>query len=94
MRRIWKDGVEMLQFGGMKNQSARSMLGKLAKQYKPELLGECIAATMAKNPVNPEAYLVGVLKERSKQPAIIPTADERERIRTELTAKPFGGKLT
>lgn len=63
-RRIWTDGVQMLVEGGLKNHDARSLLGKLGKEYTQTILAECVAATMAANPVNPEEYLIGKLKSR------------------------------
>jgi len=63
-RRIWTDGLDLLKSGGIADHSARSLLGKLGKEYGRELLGECIAATQAANPVNPDEFLIGTLKNR------------------------------
>jgi hypothetical protein len=63
-RRIWTDGVQLLTESGIKNHDARSLLGKLGRDYGQTQLAECIAATMAANPVNPEEWLIGALKNR------------------------------
>lgn len=64
-RRIWKDGIDVLVQNGMTEANARPLLGRLAKQYSEALLAESIAVTQAKNPADPKAFLIGVLKERS-----------------------------
>jgi hypothetical protein len=63
-RRIWTDGVQLLVEGGLTNYNARSLLGKMGRDYGQTSLAECIAATMAANPVNPEEWLMGALKNR------------------------------
>jgi hypothetical protein len=63
-RRIWNDGIDLLTQSGVKESSARSLLGRLAKEYGNESLAECIAIGQAKNPVNAEEFLVGTLKAR------------------------------
>jgi len=68
-RRIWTDGLDLLKSGGIADHSARSLLGKLGKEYGRELLGECIAATQAANPVNPDEFLIGTLKNRKNRNA-------------------------
>lgn len=65
VRRIWKDGVDLLTQSGIAQKSARSLLGRLAKDYGNEQLAECIAVTQSKNPVNAEEFLIGALKERA-----------------------------
>lgn len=64
-RRIWKDGIDLLKQNGMTETNARPLLGRLAKQYSSPTLAEAIAVTQAKNPADPKAFLIGVLKERS-----------------------------
>ncbi len=85
-RRIWEDGVDLLvQKAKMKDESARPLLGRLAKQYGEELLAESIAVTLTKNPAEPKAFLIGVLKHRwnQSQPKDVfmkgraPTAEEQ-----------------
>lgn len=67
-RRIWTDGLELLIRSGWKSESsARSFLGKLAKENGKGLLAEAIAATQAENPVNPQEFLVGLLKQRKEE---------------------------
>jgi len=77
-RRIWTDGVELLVNGGMKTDAAKSFLGKQAKEYGNELLAECIAAAQAKNPVNPQEYLVAILKGKSngKRAEVLKTPEQ------------------
>lgn len=85
-RRIWKDGVDLLKQSGVSEKNARSLLGKLAKENGNELLAECIAVAQAKNPVNAEEFLIGVLKDRNKntKPAELPTIDEVNKKREEF----------
>lgn len=65
-RRIWNDGLELLERNGTKDP--RPLLGRLAKDYGKQLLAECIAATQAENPADPKAFLIKTLKTR-KAPA-------------------------
>lgn len=64
-RRIWTDGVELMKLGGVKESNARSLLGKLAKEYGNDMLAESIAVTQSRNAVNPHEFLIKVLKEKS-----------------------------
>lgn len=64
-RRIWKDGIDLLNKSGLTEKQARPLLGRLAKDYGNELLAESIAATQAKNPADPVPFLIAVLKRRS-----------------------------
>lgn len=81
VRRIWKDGVDLLKQSGITEKNARSLLGKLAKDYSNELLAECIAVAQAKNPVNAEEFLIGALKARKNgngtNKQYLSTADKR-----------------
>jgi hypothetical protein len=62
----WQQGIEILKHSGkMTEAQARPFLGRLAKQYSQPLLAEAIAATYAEKPVDPRAFLIGVLQERS-----------------------------
>lgn len=63
-RRIWTEGIELLTESGMADTNARSLLGKLGKEYGRELLGECIAATQAANAINAHEYLIKTLQNR------------------------------
>lgn len=63
-RRIWNDGIALLTQSGLKENSARSLLGRLAKEYGNESVAECIAIGQAKNPINAEEFLIGTLKAR------------------------------
>jgi hypothetical protein len=63
-RRIWRDGVELLTQDGMTEKCARSLLGKLAKDYSNVCLAECIAVTQAKNPAEIESFLIKCLEEK------------------------------
>jgi uncharacterized protein YdaU (DUF1376 family) len=84
IRMIWQFGVDLLKQSGVKEKSARSLLGKLAKEYTNDLLAECIAVTMSKNPVNVEEFLIGTLKQRKngsnqKPNGYLSTAEKRLR---------------
>lgn len=65
VRRIWKDGVDLLKQSSMTEAQARPLLGRLAKDFGNEILAECIAVAQAKNPADPRAFLIGCLNERS-----------------------------
>jgi hypothetical protein len=65
-KRIWKDGKDLLVKEGMSRDNAGSLLGRLASQYGRPLLAEAIAVTQAENSANPKTFLMGVLKQRTK----------------------------
>ncbi|HKX82685.1 MAG TPA: hypothetical protein VJL58_00565 [Pyrinomonadaceae bacterium] len=67
-RRIWNDGVELLTRTGSSDASARSLLGRLARDHGPVALAQGIAATQAVNAADPKTYLLGVLRPASKRP--------------------------
>lgn len=70
-RQIWTVGVKLLVSGnGITAESARRILGKLTKQYSQELLATAIEVAVTENAVDPKAFIVAVLRERS-QPAWI-----------------------
>lgn len=78
-RRIWEDGVDLLvQKAAMKEESARPLLGRLAKQYGEALLAESIAVVLAENPADPKTRLIGVLKHRSNPNPEITVGKSRE----------------
>ena len=54
----------MMTTGGMKEAQARSFLGKLAKEYGNEKLAEALSVTFARNAINPQEFVIAVLKER------------------------------
>jgi hypothetical protein len=64
-RRIWTDGVEILKRNGMNDEQARPFLGRKAQEFGKLKLAEAIGVTLAANPPDPKAYLVGVLQERA-----------------------------
>jgi hypothetical protein len=87
-RRIWEDGVDLLvEKAKMKDESARPLLGRLARQYTPELLAEAIAVTLAKNPPEPKAFLIGVLKQRSNPNPAATVGKAREQTDEERAAE-------
>lgn len=67
--RIWDAGTELLERSGLSTKQAKPFLGRLAKDYGSELLAECIASALAKNPADPKAYLIAVLKGRTQDKA-------------------------
>lgn len=68
---IWDKGVKMLTdtASGSSERSARSLLGRLAKQYTEPELAAAIDATFTEDPIDPTSFLIGVLKKRSKDKA-------------------------
>lgn len=62
---IWTLGVGKLMATGMDQPSARSFLGKQRKDFGDDVLSEAITKMLARNPVDPKAYLVGVLQGRA-----------------------------
>lgn len=59
---IWSLGVPLLTRGGvMTEPNARSLLGRLEKQYGEAQLASAIGVTSRKNPANPKEYLMAVL---------------------------------
>lgn len=66
---LWTKGVKLLTAQGSPERSARSLLGRLAKQYTEPELAAAIDATLAENPIEPTSFLIGVLKKRSKDKA-------------------------
>jgi len=64
-RRIWTDGLDLiLSTGQLSESGARSLLGKLAKQFGNENLAIAIAITQAKNPVVPHEFLIATLNSK------------------------------
>lgn len=63
---IWKLGVGKLMATGTAESDARMFLGKLRRDYGDDILSDAITKLLAQNPVDPKAYLVGVLQGRSK----------------------------
>lgn len=79
VRRIWKDGVDLLTQDGQPEPKARSLLGRLAKEYGQDRLAECIAVAQSRNPVGVEAFLIACLKERSNGNGTNQRKSEREK---------------
>lgn len=63
---IWTLGVgKLMAANGMDQQDARSFLGKQCKDYTNDVVCEAITKMLARNPVDPRAYLIGVLQGRA-----------------------------
>lgn len=62
---IWKLGVGKLVATGTSEPDARSLLGKMRRDYGEDVLSSAITKLLAQNPVDPKAYLVGILQGRS-----------------------------
>lgn len=62
---IWNLGVGKLMATGTNEQDARSFLGKLRRDFGDDALSESITKMLARNPVDPKAYLIGVLQGRA-----------------------------
>jgi len=54
---IWKAGVDMLSRAKVPEAQARTMLGKLAKDFGKPVAHEAISAAVLEQPVDPKAYL-------------------------------------
>lgn len=52
--------------GGMSERAARGFLGKLVKEHGNEKLAEAVSNAMARNAINPQEYLVGLLREKPR----------------------------
>lgn len=64
---IWDVGIPLLTRGDvMTERSARSLLGRLSRDYGNEKVAEAIAKTDARNAANPQEYLVAVLSREQK----------------------------
>lgn len=61
---VFGAGLEMLIGAGTPESSARTLLGKLIRDYSKEAVAEAIETALVENPVDPKGYLVGVLKSR------------------------------
>lgn len=62
---IWTLGVGKLMATGTSEQDARSFLGKQRKEFGGDVVSEAITKLLAQNPVDPKAYLIGVLQGRA-----------------------------
>lgn len=76
---IWRKGVSLLREGGVPESSARTLLGKLAKDYGDEPLARAIETVEGANPANPKAYLIKVLQNIQKGVKGSEYAEERDR---------------
>lgn len=59
---IWTLGVGKLMAIGMDEQDARSFLGKQCRDFTNDVVSDAITRMLARNPVDPKAYLVAVLQ--------------------------------
>lgn len=73
---IWKLGVGKLVATGTDERDARNFLGKMRSDYGDDVLSEGITKMLAKNPVDPRAYLVAILQGRAKGKSPPPTKVE------------------
>lgn len=66
-QQIWNVGVKLLVDGNkITAERARRILGKLVKDYSQELLATAIDVAVAENAVDPKAFIVAVMRERSQ----------------------------
>lgn len=66
-RQIWTVGVKLLVDGNkLSAERARRILGKLTKQYSQELLATAIEVAIEEAAVDPKAFIVAVLRQRSQ----------------------------
>jgi len=66
-RRIWTDGIHLISNNGVTEAQARTLLGRLARDYGKRMLAESIAATQAENPADPKAFLIAALRHRTRR---------------------------
>jgi len=67
---IWGDGVQLLVAAGMKEQAAKSYLGRAIKQYGEGAVNDAISATLLKDPADPKSYLAGCLKKAKEEDGV------------------------
>lgn len=63
---VWDDAVQKLMETGEKESSVRSYLGRAMKEYGEDVVSEAVSTMILKAPVNPKAYLIGVLNNKPK----------------------------
>lgn len=67
---ILEKGVRFLtSHKSITERSARSLLGRLAKQHSGPELATALAATFDQKPIDPTSFLIGVLRKRAKDKA-------------------------
>lgn len=92
---IWGDGFDyLIANGGGKEATVRSFLGMLLSKHGKERVTEAVLDTMANDPVEPKAYLRGVLegaasKARPGNGRAPPTDDRERRIAAALESTPM-----
>lgn len=60
--RLWREGSSYLTGKGMREQAARSFLGKLRKSYEPEDVLKALDGARAENAIDPPAFITRWLK--------------------------------
>lgn len=69
-KNVFDKGVELLTSrNSITERSARSLLGRLAKQHSEPELATALAATFDEKPIDPTSFLIGVLRKRCKDKA-------------------------
>jgi len=75
---IFKNGVQLLVAQGCTQQTARSFLGKLVRDWKPKPVAEAVKAAIAQSAGDAKAWIPAALKKRksemSVKPAPVPEA--------------------
>ena len=64
---LWQAGVNLLVRAGKKESTARRILGSLIKEHGEEKVLGAVPKTMAKAPVDPVAYMKGILRDQKRE---------------------------
>ncbi len=65
-QRLWREGGTLLVARGMEARDARSLLGRLAKDFK-EVIREAVDAAIKAEPADPASYLVTTCQKLSRE---------------------------
>lgn len=65
-RRLWREGGKLLVDRGVDEREARSLLGRLAKDF-PLVIREAVDAAIKAEPADPSSYLVGTCQRLARE---------------------------
>ncbi len=64
---VWHTGLDLLVGKGTKEQTARTLLGRWVKEHGEETVAFAIDRALQEQPVEPKAFIAGVLKSKPKR---------------------------
>ena len=76
---IWGLGVELFSQAKIKEKQARTLIGKLCKDYGQEVAREALLTAIKARPANPYPYMEAVCKNKNRKPPIGKQAAIEER---------------